>query len=123
MCVPVLSASPDAPYFVFGEKKIFTIFDPPHLLKCLRNNLFKHNVALTILINSQERKGSANWRYIQEAYDHDQRQPLLNHLDKITTRHLNPRGYLSRRVSISAQTLSHSVAATISCLVTNGELL
>ena len=29
------------PYIKYGDKKIFVIYDPPHLLKDIRNNLKK----------------------------------------------------------------------------------
>ena len=32
----------DKPYFFIGDVKVFVLFDPPHLLKCVRNNLKNH---------------------------------------------------------------------------------
>lgn len=35
----IKGVSAEKPFFVYNEKKIYYIFDVPHLIKCLRNNL------------------------------------------------------------------------------------
>jgi hypothetical protein len=30
------------PWFIHNNQKYFVMFDPPHLLKCVRNNLVKY---------------------------------------------------------------------------------
>ena len=35
-----LGISPQEPYFYVNEEKIFAMYDPPHLIKSVRNNLF-----------------------------------------------------------------------------------
>lgn len=39
-----LGVTDSSPYFEVSEKQYFIMFDPPHLLKSIRNNFFKYNV-------------------------------------------------------------------------------
>lgn len=39
-----LGSSTDKPFFYHQGHEIVTILDPPHLLKCFRNNFLKHNI-------------------------------------------------------------------------------
>lgn len=54
-----LGATTTDPYFMQCGKEIVTILDPPHLLKCTRNLLIKHNVECTtdITANGEIVKG------------------------------------------------------------------
>lgn len=38
-----LGVSPEKPWFIHNNTKNFVIFDPPHLMKCVRNNLLKYS--------------------------------------------------------------------------------
>ena len=37
-----MGVTPDKPWFTHGNKIYFLMFDPPHLLKCVINNLIKY---------------------------------------------------------------------------------
>jgi len=37
-----LGVTENTPYFFAGGRRIYGIYDPPHLLKCTRNNFKKH---------------------------------------------------------------------------------
>ena len=37
-----LEVTIDHPYFLHGARKIYTMWDPPHLIQNVRNNLKKH---------------------------------------------------------------------------------
>jgi len=37
-----LGVTENTPYFLVGNDRIYAVFDPPHLLKCLRNMLKIH---------------------------------------------------------------------------------
>ena len=38
-----LNVTPDQPWFIHNNKMYFLMFDPPHLIKCVRNNLMKYS--------------------------------------------------------------------------------
>ena len=51
--------------FEIDDEEIIPLFDPPHLLKCWRNNLMEKDILFTI---NDERK-KASWKHIRKAYD------------------------------------------------------
>ena len=38
-----LDVTVETPFFCHGDNKVFVLFDPPHLLKSVRNNLKNHD--------------------------------------------------------------------------------
>lgn len=54
-----MGASTDNPYFEYEGHEIVTILDPPHLLKCFRNNFIKHDIAFKqdVKIDGQQSTG------------------------------------------------------------------
>ena len=85
-------------------QNIFFMFDPPHLLKSVRNNLMKHNFEI--------RGKLVKWQYISEFFEADHKQ-AVKLAPKLTPKHINLPPFASMRVRLAAQVLSHSVAAGI----------
>lgn len=56
-----LGSSVAHPYFDFKGHEIVTIMDPPHLLKCFRNNFMKHDIecAQTLLNDKKPITGNS----------------------------------------------------------------
>lgn len=78
-----LGATSETPWFKIDEATIYTIFDMPHLAKCLRNALLKY--ILQLLDGTQ-----INFKYIEQMVEMDMMlQP--RRLEKITRTHLDPR--------------------------------
>ena len=99
-----MNVSVDRPYFEMRGKKYFTIYDPPHLLKSVRNNLMKYNFEFG--------KNVAKWKDITTFFNKDQKLPTRL-APKLTEKHLNPNGFSKMKVKLAAQVLSHSVAAAM----------
>ena len=57
-----LGVSPDRPFFITDKEKISFIFDVPHLLKCMRNNLRKHDISIGDKV--------ASWGHIKTLSQH-----------------------------------------------------
>jgi len=55
-------------------KEIIPIYDPPHLLKCIRNNLYTKDVVFTI----DNIEHTASWDHIRTMYDNDKKMRFLN---------------------------------------------
>lgn len=109
MFTNVLNTSTSDPCFTVNGEKIYAMYDPPHLLKSLRNNLkrtgFIHSGAMV-----------ADWAHIQEFYKKDSRLPIrLAH--KLSTKHIFLSSFSAMRVRLAAQVLSHTVAAGITSMV------
>lgn len=72
------------PYFMYDNIKIYYIFDVPHLIKCIRNNL------LTSDFFYEGKKIS--WEYIEQLYK-DQKGRNLRLIPKITDAHIAPKTF------------------------------
>ena len=88
-----------------GDKKIFVFYDPPHLLKNVRNNLKKGD----LVVNGV----NVSWQYIVDFYNIDRAQQIQL-APKLRDRHIHVPPFSSMRVNLAAQILSHPVAAGMS---------
>ncbi len=103
-----LNVSKERTYFEVNGKKYFTIYDPPHLIKSVRNNLMKYNFEFGNHV--------AKWAHIKEFFVKDEKLPIRMAL-KLTEKHLNPNGFTKMKVKLATQVLSHSVAAALNTYV------
>ena len=93
-----LGITPANPCFMHNSKKIFFIFDTPHIIKAIRNNLVNFNFHVDDKV--------ASWKDIAALY-------------RI---HMCPNGFLKMKVKLATQVLSHSVAAALNMAVSGGLL-
>lgn len=99
-------------FFFVNGKKIFYIFDVPHLLKSARNNFFKYNLTFS---NSTTDK-----KYLIQFYKSDKG---LNRLaPKLTDIHINPGAFQKMKVRYASQTFSATVAAGMKTCIEGGTL-
>ncbi|XP_047988467.1 uncharacterized protein LOC125228064 [Leguminivora glycinivorella] len=80
-------------------------YDPPHLLKGLRNNFLNKNI-----IWEGKR---ASWKDIQYIYDIDSRLGHTRALPKLTAHHVDPDKIKKMKVSVAAQVFSSRTAAML----------
>ena len=111
------SVSLEQPYILHNNRRIFVIYDPPHLLKNIRNNLKKHD----FVVHSAGQDHKICWEYVQKFYDFDKTMPVRM-APKLTDKHLELPPFTSMRVNLAAQVLSHSVAAGMQTLCCFGKL-
>ncbi|KAI4455819.1 thap domain-containing protein 9 [Holotrichia oblita] len=104
-------------FFYVNGRKITHIFDPPHLLKGIRNNLLRSNL---VWMNENE-IFTASWEVIYTVYQMDNMSGQLRSLPKLTEEHVNPDKIRKMKVSHAAQVFSHSVAAVMNLLLTTGK--
>ena len=84
-----------------GQHEVFVMYDPPHLIKNVRNNPKKHG----FIVEDHH----VDWRYICEFHEQDASKPTkLAH--KLTRKHLDLPPFTPLRVKLATQVLSHSVA-------------
>ena len=96
------------PYMEVDGRKIFIFYDPPHLLKNVRNNLKKADL--------QVGDNMVSWQHIVDFYNFDKSQKIQM-APKLKDKHIDLPPFASMRVNLAAQVLSHTVAAGISTLV------
>ena len=100
-----LGVTPDTPYFTYSGRVYCYMFDPPHLLKSVRNNLFKHQ------IHYDDQK-VAKWTDISDFYKTDQNQ-RFRLAPKLTKRHVELPAFSKMKVKLAAQVISRTVAAAL----------
>lgn len=100
-------------YFTVNDKKIFTLFDPPHLLKSTRNAFVNYNIQF-------ENTKIAKFQHIEQCFQID-RTKRFQALRKIREAYLNLDRYprLKMKVCVAARTFSNTVAAAIETMIGN----
>ncbi|XP_073946463.1 protein interacting with Ttk69 and Sin3A isoform X4 [Choristoneura fumiferana] len=99
----------DKTHFTVNDHKIYYIFDAPHLIKLIRNNLMSydfhfHNGAV------------AKFEHIAKFYEFDQKK-TFKQAYKLTNSHINPNGCEKMKVRYATQLLSRSVASGLSTCI------
>lgn len=89
--------------------QIVHIFDVPHLIKCIRNNLLTKDLVFSI--NGE--KGCAKWSHIQDLYSIDSAIPDCKMLPRITDQHVVPEKILKMKVKCATQIFSQRVSSTM----------
>ena len=103
----------DKPWFTHNNKTYFLMFDPPHLLKCVRNNLMKYTFKFDGYV--------AVWNDVENFYQKDI-SLTIRAAPKLTEKHIHPNNFAKMRVKYATQVLSHTVAAAICTYVSVGGL-
>ncbi len=102
-----LGVTVEKPYFVVDGTTVYAYYDPPHLLKNVRNNFIKHNFEIGSKV--------VRFQFVHDLYDYtcNSDVKIAHHLSEVNI-HPPPFATMNRR--LAAQTLSHSVAAGIRTL-------
>jgi hypothetical protein len=104
---------------VFRNEEIIPLYNPPHLIKGVRNNMITKNLIWEV--NGEVLV--AKWKHIKEAYFNDAACGELRVLHKITDLHVIPAKIKKMKVCYATQVLSHSMASMISLLIKSGNFL
>ena len=104
-----LGISHTKPYFSLNGQKVICIFDPPHLIKNIRNNLKKTG----FVVNGKD----ISWSYISEAYHQDCQSGRFRMLHKLSHKHIEIPPFKSMSVHLATQVLSHTMFCTIGTMI------
>lgn len=104
--------------FCVKGQQIIPLFDTPHLIKGLRNNLLTKDLKYTV--NNEDKV--IKWEYFEMVYKADKSYNELRLLDKITEEHINPDKINKMRVKTATQLFSHSMAVVTEHLTARGDL-
>ncbi|XP_059906556.1 uncharacterized protein LOC132456244 [Gadus macrocephalus] len=85
-----------------GVQRVPVIFDVPHLLKSIRNNLFKHAL--------QTQGKTVLWKHISQFYELDKLH-TIRMAPKLTDKHILLPAFSKMRASLAARVFSHTVFA------------
>jgi hypothetical protein len=106
-----LGVTVNTPFFEHKGKTYLYMFDPPHLLKSIRNNLFKYS----ILFGDSK---MAKWSDITTFFARDEQQKYRL-APKLTKKHVELPAFSKMKVKLASQVFSRTVAAgleTHSCI-------
>jgi hypothetical protein len=104
----ILGVNVNAPYFYFRDRKIYAIYDTPHIIKNIRNHLKKHGY----FVDGQH----VVWKDLVKLYEIDSMSDN-SMVPKLTKYHLEIPDCSKMKVKFATQLLSRSVAAAIKTLI------
>ncbi|CAH2084792.1 unnamed protein product [Euphydryas editha] len=90
-------------YFFLDGKKVFIIYDVPHLFKSIRNNFLQ---AGEMIMDNKKGK----WTHLIKL---EEKNSSTLHFKKISKLHVNPKFRTKMKVKLAAQILSNTVAAIL----------
>lgn len=98
-----------------GRHEIIPLFDPPHLIKGIRNNLVTKNLALSCKNNVPTE--IASWDIIKAAWIMDKTLNTIRpQMQKLTLEHVFEDKIKKMRVKYATQILSGTIASCIETL-------
>lgn len=97
-------------------KIIIPLFDPPHLLKGIRNNFLDNRVKFSWKRNNQV----GSWADIVQLYQMDKGDVMSRMCYKLTDSHIYANKMRKMKVSIAAQVPSHRVSSSIRWAIKHG---
>lgn len=95
--------------------RVVHLFDPPHLIKCLRNNLLTKDLIYEI----DGVKRMAKWKHLEELYNADNCIPDSKMLPRLTDYHVIPDKIKKMKVRFATQVFSQRVASIMKFLAGN----
>ena len=101
------------PFVTVDGRKVYFMYDPPHLLKSVRNNLRRYPMKVS-------GGGVAKWDHIKALFDLDSRQKLRL-APKLKFSHVLLSGFKEMNVRLAAQVFSHSVATAMKFYMSNSD--
>lgn len=107
----------DLQIFHVNGYEIVAFYDPPHLLKGVRNNFLKYDIKF--ILNNDQKK--ASWKHIQQLYELDKGDFNTRMCYKLTDCHIYKDKIKKMKVKYAAQVFSHRVSSTMRWTVTYGK--
>ncbi|KAG7172197.1 Transposable element P transposase-like 2, partial [Homarus americanus] len=110
-----LGVKENEPFFCVDDRRVWCLYDPPRLIKNVRNNLMKYGASF-------ENTKSAQWSHIVDFYKKDSQAAAFSLAPKLTEAHLFTPPFKKMHVCLAARVLSRTVAAGINAHVSAGNL-
>ncbi|CAI6343187.1 unnamed protein product [Macrosiphum euphorbiae] len=92
--------------------KLVHIYDVPHLMKCIRNNLLTKNLSYTI----DNKTKYAKWSHLEDLYKMDSAVPDCKMLPRLTDQHIVRDKIAKMKVKYVTQVFSQRVSSTMNFL-------
>lgn len=108
-----LGMNSEKPYFFIDDKKIFGIYDIPHIFKSRRNDWLTGDYIYKDKIVS--------FSDVKAVYDIDKKSTTSRCLLKITDAHMNPNAFQKMNCKLALQIFSHSLSSAMKTNVQTGQ--
>lgn len=102
----LFGVTPEKPFTTIDGEKIYFLYDVPHLIKSVRNNLLDKPYLKTP-------DGKARWAHIKRIFNEDEKSGLLRRCPRLTESHVMPNNFEKMKVRFATQILSKTVAAAL----------
>ncbi|CAK1597794.1 unnamed protein product [Parnassius mnemosyne] len=96
---------------IINDKKIVPLYDPPHLLKGIRNNLLEKNLRYT----SDNIEKTAKWNHIKQLHEENPAYKGIRLVPKLSDSHVDPMR-TKMKVKFASQVFSRTVSSTMGYL-------
>lgn len=104
-------------HIIIDEQPVIPLYDVPHLIKGIRNNLLQKDLVWC----SQGETLVAKWSDIIKAYYIDMGAGDFRCIPRVSEAHVIQGKMRKMKVSCATQVLSHSMAAAITIMARNGK--
>lgn len=98
--------------FKVDGEEIIPLFDPPHLIKGIRNNLINKDLKYVM----EQKDKTAKWAHLMQLYEENPAYKGIRLMPKLTENHINPKKILKMKVKCATQVFSRSVAINMGYL-------
>lgn len=105
---------------LINDQEIIPLYDPPHLLKGIKNNLLNKNLEYT---TKEGVKKIAKWSHLKLLYDENPGYKGFRLIPKLTESHINPEKLNKMKVKLASQIFSRTVASNMGYLAGNSLLI
>lgn len=109
-----LNISIEKPYWELNGSKFFWIFDAPHLIKSVRNNLLNSDFVINEKLIS--------FKVIENVYQIDKISTTGKVLTKLTDVHIHPNNFQKMSVKYAVQIFSGTMAAAIKTAIDTNQI-
>lgn len=107
--------NPKENIILINGQEIVPLYDPPHLLKGIRNNLMTKNLEYTI----NGVKKNAKWSHLKLLLNENPGYKGVRLIPKLTEYHVNPLKMNKQKVKLASQIFSRTVASNMGYLAGN----
>ena len=104
---------------LIDQVEFVPLYDPPHLLKCMRNNFLNKDIEINFDAPNLEEKDRkiASWEHVIKAYEIDVHADFFDrHVSKWTEQHVYPDKIKKMKVKLMMQVFSKIGAGFIEIL-------
>lgn len=101
---------------LINSQEVIPLYDPPHLLKGIRNNLLNKNLEYTTKDGVTK---TAKWSHLKLLFDENPGYKGIRLIPKLTENHVNPEKLNKMKVKFASQIFSCTVASNMGYLAGN----